>query len=287
MAEPAANERPTGADEHLHGEAGANGPSSTPQPFPPTMTTAFQVVNATPLAGNSSPATNADSRPTPLKDGPVVQKAPQAAQTSSEASQAPNASLQADGLDGTMTDTAATYGTRSRNRAGNPRPNYAEDQEMEIDSSTATAKRKHAQDPSQLPTDAKRAQEFSRLGGGNSNVNGSPSADTFRPKESTPTVSKKRKAGGAPAISTQTPPVSNSPMPTATRKSGAFSVMARETNIMTFTKHKSCLNKKGELVADDGTKLNVDGKSGPLIWDSYLEVEAYPALADFAAVLRA
>lgn len=29
---------------------------------------------------------------------------------------------------------------------------------------------------------------------------------------------------------------------------------------MSFGKSRSCLNKKGELVADDGTKLNVNGK---------------------------
>ena len=40
-------------------------------------------------------------------------------------------------------------------------------------------------------------------------------------------------------------------------------------------KHKSCLNKKGELVADDGTKLAINGKSDPNI--SFFEIPTYPA----------
>jgi hypothetical protein len=92
-------------------------------------------------------------------------------------------------------------------------------------------------------------------------------------KESTPanatstaTSSKKRKAAAAAVPSAQGAlATSSTPPPAAARKpviaSAATSVIpARESNVMTFSKHRSCLNKKGELIADDGTKLNVNGK---------------------------
>ena len=289
MADAGANEvmaTLSQAADRLDGAAdSASSVSSPPHEMTPS---GFQAVNAGATAEKPKPAGDADVHSvTPPKSASVSQKAPQTAQTSSGPSQALNPSLQADGLDGTMTETAAaTYGTRSRNRTGNARPNYAEDQEMEIDYSSAattTTKKKAPADTmpaSQNASEAKRAQDLSRLVPGG--VNGTAShADTPGPKEATPTASgnsKKRKAVAAPP-STQTPPVSNSPLPGATRKPTAASAMARETNIMTFTKHKSCLNKKGELIADDGTKLCVNGTSSAPVRDLLFEVAAYPALS--------
>lgn len=255
------------AADQLDGPAGADSTPSHPN-SPPTekKSSGFQPVNFGAVAENLTVMEGADAQNgPPSKPAPVTQDAPQTAQTSSAASQPLDSSTSADGAGGNMTETAATYGTRSRNRTGNARPNYAEDQEMEIDYSSAatTATKKKptsdAMPASQAAADSKRAQEFNRLVAG---MNGAtPHSDSPGPKESTPTAptnSKKRKAATAP-MSTQTPPVSNSPAPTATRKPAASLSTARETNIMTFTKHKSCLNKKGELVADDGTKLCVNG----------------------------
>ena len=85
-------------------------------------------------------------------------------------------------------------------------------------------------------------------------------------KDSTPAAasgsSKKRKTAGASASITRPPP-HPATNPAVSRKTASPSALTRETNLMTFTKYKACLNKKGELVADDGTKLAVNGKQHP------------------------
>lgn len=264
MAEPGADEVVASLSPAA-GEAGAESASSKSGPPPQMAPAGFQAVNSPSVADKSTSA--ADPQPgQPPKPAAVTQSAPQTAQTSSGTSQPLNASPSADVSGGNMAETAATYGTRSRNRTGNARPNYAEtDQDMEVDYSSAATtvpKKKtttEATQPSQNSAESKRAQDFNRLVDGTSGA--ASHVNSPGPKESTPTAptnSKKRKAGAAPA-NTQTPAMSNSPVPAATRKPAAPANMARETNIMTFTKHKACLNKKGELVADDGTKLAVNG----------------------------
>ena len=174
-----------------------------------------------------------------------------------------------------MADNA--YGTRSRNRT-NTRPNYAEDQDdFELPSAaTANSSKKKPSDaapPSnQTAKEPKRAQESASFVAINSNApNGtsSGSKDTIPGTSSFATqnhqqTSKKRKATApAPASTTsQAATASNAQPPVAQRRPGASipSAAVRETNLMTFTKHKHCLNKKGELVADDGTRLNVNGR---------------------------
>ena len=281
MAEPAANEAIASSqavDLQLEqsGDPPHDGPSATSTASPKMTASSFHAVNAKAVSENASSSVSTAAQgssasvPTPPpRDAAVSQNAPQTAQTSSEAADASTLSSQVDGLDGAMSSDTATYGTRSRNRTGNTRPNYAEDQDMdfEISAPAASTKRKPPNDfaasAAQSATDSKRAQDFARLLASNTapaNANGSG-------KESTPgtpgvasNLSKKRKAAGASTTITQTPPASNSPAPTATRKIPAQSNMARETNVMTFGKHRRCLNKKGELVADDGTRLCVNGK---------------------------
>lgn len=208
-------------------------------------TPAFQAVNAAPQQTSTTSSFKA------------VNMAPQ--QTSPDAAQPANS---------TNMPADATYGTRSRNRAGNPRPNYAEDQDMDFEYSTNASKKKAAATDSaasaaQSTGEAKRARDFAQL---ITNADGTPPVlNGASAKELTPgpaaTVSKKRKAVGPPAALTQTPPTSNSPAQSATRKVAAPSAVARETNVMSFLKHKHTLNKKGELIADDGTKLSPNGKS--------------------------
>lgn len=263
MAVPGADEMAT-SGSHAAGEAGArSAPSKSNSPHQ-MASSGFQAVNSPSMADKSK---SADPQPgPPPKSAAVTQNAPQTAQTSSGTSQPVNASASADGAGANMTETAATYGTRSRNRTGNARPNYAEtEQDMEIDYSasaaTTTTKKKTATDAmqSQNPADARRTHDLDRLTNG-ATATGSH-ANSPGTKEATPTAPtnpKKRKAVAASA-STHTPAMSNSPGPAATRKPGTSASMARETNIMTFTKHKNCLNKKGELVADDGTKLVANG----------------------------
>ncbi|KAK5109797.1 hypothetical protein LTR62_006530 [Meristemomyces frigidus] len=161
------------------------------------------------------------------------------------------------GIESTDVGDNTTYGTRSRNRGGNSRVNYAEDQEMDFDFLASTAGKKRPAAEQLIMPDAERMLPAPRLAAGSS-------------KESTPlaanghaTTSKKRKAGGPVPQNTHahTPPIPGSAVPatTARKPITAGSVpAARETNVMTFYKHKNTLNKKGELTADDGTKLAVN-----------------------------
>lgn len=108
--------------------------------------------------------------------------------------------------------------------------------------------------------DTKRAEDFARFlaGDGNSGLANLPAVDA----RELAAGAKKRKAGGAFPQHSQTPPSTSSPAPTGARKptNAAPSATARETNVMTFGKSNACLNKRGELVADDGTRLCVNGE---------------------------
>lgn len=221
--------------------------------------------SVSPAAQGSEPSDPAS----PSKAAAVAQDAPPTAQNTSETTQPTDSTSQTDAPDAAMSADVATYGTRSRNRTGNARPNYAEDQDMDFEmTSTAATKKKATTDAAgatpQNSGDPKRARgDLQQLLTG-SGAATPTSTNGVNGGESTPgpasNPSKKRKAAGPPATLTQTPPVANSSAPSASRKVAAPSATARETNMVTFTKHKACVNKKGELIADDGMKLSVNGK---------------------------
>lgn len=278
MAAPAGNEAdalPSRDADRISPPRNDRVVDGAPSTFPATQerpSSSFQAINSRAVAENAS--TSMSTAASPPNGAAVAQEASQTAQDSEAPNSHQDPSHMED-LDGSMAADVATYGTRSRNRTGNARPNYAEDQDtmdFELSSAAAATKKKPtakdaaaADSATHNAAEAKRAQEFARLIAVNGN---GASGNGDGTKESTPgasgvasSVSKKRKAaGGAPAVLTQTPPPSNSPAPTASRKLAPPSTVARETNVMTFTKHRSCLNKRGELVADDGTKLSVNGK---------------------------
>lgn len=152
-----------------------------------------------------------------------------------------------EGNDPTLNDSAP-YGTRSRNRSGNARPDYTEKDENTDDFPAPQSKsvrlQQAASDPKRAVPDAassSRSNGFQSPFGGKDSVPGTSTFPTNPPK--------KRKAAGATttttAAATYIPPAN----------------MSREPNMMTFGKSKAIL-KKGGLVADDGTVLEVDGKSG-------------------------
>lgn len=231
----------------------------------------LHAVNNEAVAANASATKSREGTPT-REAAPAHAISPAAKPSDSSSADKDAISHNDDETDSAAAIDAATYGTRSRNRTGTARPNYAEDQDMDFEYSNAL-KKKSANDPTAVPTgsnggqaEAKRASDFAHFIAVNSS-NG-PATGSM-PKEYTPgtpvlssSVSKKRKATAAPAAAaaTGTPPPANTPQNAAMRKAAPTSVVTRETNAMTFTKHRSCLNKKGELVADDGTKLCINGK---------------------------
>lgn len=130
-------------------------------------------------------------------------------------------------------------------------------------SSAATTKKKNPGVQLSNPAnadDARGSDDRARSVGTSSNTAKESTPGT--PAPAAPT-SKKRKAAGPVPQQAQTPPAASAPASTGNRKpaTAGNSVMARETNMLTFTKHRHRLNKKGELIADDGSKLSVNGES--------------------------
>jgi hypothetical protein len=167
-------------------------------------------------------------------------------------------------------ESAGNYGTRSR-RGGKERLNYAEDQDADFDftsAATTTTYKKGASAAAanaQSTPDSKRAKESAQpvtTNGAHSSANNQTIAKDPAPgATSTATNPKKRKAAGTatPTNLASTPPVSAA-LSAANMRKQLPSSLARETNMLSFSRSKACLNNKGELVADDGTKLNINGK---------------------------
>lgn len=172
------------------------------------------------------------------------------------------------------------YGTRSRNRTGNTRPNYAESEDVDLDfaplpakpASTKNATTSDSKRNQQAVSDSKKIQvdpSIARVNGADQDER-SPSSSGKEPIPGTSTFStaapKKRKAAGAAnnAIAASVAgTTSNSATAQSTVKRPASSIplanTSRETNMMTFEKSKGIL-RKGGLVADDGTVLHVNGE---------------------------
>lgn len=187
----------------------------------------------------------------------------------------------------TMDDQGPSpYGTRSRNRTGNARPNYAEDRELDMDYEWAPASNKTrgsstSASSANLQGDENEgsavnirrrslttAAPLTAAKGSNSAAPKDPlpgmSSFPVHPEPSAVTQqpSKKRKAPGAvPAVST---PSSSNQGPTVNHSTVRKAVAtphancSRPTNMLTFETSQGFL-KNGELIADDGTVLAVNG----------------------------
>jgi hypothetical protein len=238
--------------------AAAQGDEST-SPSTPQSNPAFSSFQAINRANGGHGESGRQSRDVSARGTPQADT-----RTEATSSNLTKASAQAEQL-----DPAGSYGTRSR-RGGKERLNYAEDQDADFDftsAATTTSYKKGASAAAnaQNTTDAKRAKESAQLvttNGAHSSANNQIMAKDPAPgATSTVTNPKKRKAAGAatPTNLASTPPVSAA-LSAANMRKQLPSSLARETNMLSFSRSKSCLNKKGELVADDGTKLNINGK---------------------------
>ena len=178
------------------------------------------------------------------------------------------------------------YGTRSRNRTGNARPNYAEDRELDMDFEWSCAKKSHAVGSSNVPSNAlpgeseKPSTATTRRSSttvpavsitGNKAVIAGPQSNNLPGMSSfsvnpeagaaPPPPSRKRKApGNAPMVSQTSSALSQTSVPSISRRT-AHSTTAkglRTTNLMTFENCQGYL-KNGKLKADDGTILAING----------------------------
>lgn len=174
---------------------------------------------------------------------------------------------------------AASYGTRSRNRTGSSRPNYAEDRDYDVEMYDYDHDKAHgdAKKPSRQVVNATsngesaRGSASSRKSTGNDakpvpSQNGSkeqtPAGGTATPNSaqtssSATQPSRKRKAAtAAQQASSGAASTSNKRAGTAAQNSTPPSWP--ETNMLTFSNSRS-RPQNGRLVADDGTVLEANG----------------------------
>lgn len=239
-----------------------------------------QLGEARPKASPSAPPID-DSRKPSDSNGSNARATESQPMTASNSTSS-NPSTKEGGANGT--GSAAPYGTRSRNRTGNPRPNYAEDKEIDAEFELPAAAKEVNGRKAARAADQASVPEIGRSAN-TTRKNPSPESDqvvtvqshykepipgtsTFsaNPAQSNQT-SRKRKATGQPATTTfQTQlqvPVQNVPttQPPTRKASMAAQVAAgfRESNMLSFEDCGGRLNGK-KLVADDGTVLEVNGK---------------------------
>lgn len=175
-----------------------------------------------------------------------------------------------DSKDGAAPGTVP-YGTRSRNRPGASRPNYAEDKvvdfemhahhgaERELSSSRSTPATvsRHSPTPS-LRRNAALANDWQPLNG--STI---PGTSTFSANPNfTVAHSKKRKATMPQNLSTHSGQFSAQSTYSGTRRGQGVMVsrdLHRDNNMYSFEKTEAKL-KYGKLQADDGTVFAVNGE---------------------------
>lgn len=185
----------------------------------------------------------------------------------------------------TGSGTASPYGTRSRNRTGASRPNYAEDRELDVEmfDSQDDGSRKVARQAASASA-SQWAEAAARPSNGSSRkplptesahhvvpketpaTSNSAPAAAATPAPSTTQPSRKRKAAtsqvSTPVASHVQQSSSNGPTATVQKRPAVVShngIGYSETNMLTF---ENCAGKPkdGKMVADDGTVLEVNGK---------------------------
>jgi len=187
--------------------------------------------------------------------------------------------------DNASTTALASYGTRSRHRTGTTRINYAEDKELDFDVEATSSKdnnaRKHtkssestgAVETTSLPNGARRTTandaEGASLQNGHKESSTTTASVTAANGTSQPASKKRKIAGQAPgASSTATQSqTASSPAPvtqaTSSKSYPAAQLVPgfRETNMLGFERCRGQLKNK-VLIADDGTRLQVNGRTG-------------------------
>lgn len=178
------------------------------------------------------------------------------------------------------TGPAVIYGTRSRNRTGNSRPNYAEDKELDAEfelgpvvKENTGRKGTRAADPAPM-ADAGQTPTVQKPSNGVVPDNALPAQSHYKdpiPGTSTfsanPTAngghSKKRKAATqAPSHQAQLPVPAQNMSQVVNRKAGTAVYTGNVTEDSNMLSFETCQGrlKNNKLVADDGTVLAVNGR---------------------------
>ena len=244
------------------------------------------------LKPSPSAATNNEAAPTiPRSKSPVRSRVAESSSKSAAVNSQPmtkslSASSIPSGQGGPAAEPSGSspYGTRSRNRTGNARPNYAEDREMEEFDwhSTKKSTNSGASSVGGLPQVAEsdksigvstRRSSNAASGAASGNKVGppNPSKDSIPGMSSFslgadgsaaahPPPSKKRKAPGTNGNSANaTSGLGNSSNSHSRRQISTHSAIdPRQTNMLSFDNCQGYL-KNGRLNADDGTSLGING----------------------------
>ncbi|KAF2498439.1 hypothetical protein BU16DRAFT_615480 [Lophium mytilinum] len=171
---------------------------------------------------------------------------------------------------------AAPYGTRSRNRPGTSRINYAEDVEMDFEAAPAPANGTISEAPSRGSLASEGRQSPGSIGkkpNGTGNATWAPTPPSKEAPSTIPGTSsfsanpnvapapqpKRRKNAANHATTNGNHSGGYASGQASSRRSTAMIAAnhSRETNMMTFEKSKAFL-KNGKLEADDGTFLSVN-----------------------------
>lgn len=223
-----------------------------------------------------SAQTSAAETPAELQEESIMETKPSAVAESQSMTESASASSQVPTKDATIIDTAPViaYGTRSsRNRAGAARPNYAEDKEMDAEFELNALKdnggRKGKGAAQQTDGETSRQANLSKvieddvaqsLAQQNTSKGPIPGTSTFsaKPASTTTATSKKRK------VKDTTSQTQSKAQPLQQRPARASVVnlsAVRDSNMLSFETCGARLNSQKQLVADDGTVLQVSGKS--------------------------
>lgn len=240
----------------------------------------------TPLPPAPSTSTLVDPSPPSLPEAAPVQTGSLESQPMTTTSPTPS-TLPAL-LQPTMDDNGPSpYGTRSRNRGGNPRINYAEDRELDMDYDWTPASKKPRDSSTSASSTNLQTEDVDNTGvstrrrslttavlppaskGTSSTVpkDQIPGLSSF-PVQSEPGLptqqpSKKRKAPGAAPATPSNPSATSGA--TSSKNNSRKAVTAtptnssRTTNMLSFEDSK-CYLRNGGLRADDGTVLSVNGR---------------------------
>lgn len=179
--------------------------------------------------------------------------------------------MTANDVDRDSGDGAASYGTRSRNRTGNSRPNYAEDKDIEMDNyeyydkkdgdTTKKSSRLAAAngDSARSGSQRKAASDDPDAGAAQNGNKDTGSLASSNPQGgqnlAASAASRKRKAAAAGQQPTATSTGSQRRTGNSTPSS---TTNWPESNMLTF---ENCKGRphKGQMIADDGTVLEPNG----------------------------
>lgn len=254
-----------------------NGTSATDEAAPSkSASNAPSTRNSTPAATSMDIRTSAQGPNGASSTSDTVQETRDAENASPNPAQSSSKDTDENGV--------ATYGTRSRNRPGRLRPNYAEDTEMDFEMTAAATNGNTSDPPSREPA-AADSGPLSGVSGkkgstpAQSNASWGNSGPNSKDNPANPNIS------GASLVAASTPPTAAQPTTTAKRRKNATTTngtpqnavapshagpkrgnqttpaanSSRETNMLTFEITGAIL-KNGRMEADDGQTVSINGK---------------------------